>query len=132
MSSSVYHINAENAIPNSRLRRVFDRPNPADWADDELLSLAEAAALLFPNGPLTERKLRTAADKRRLAIANINGNIFTTKSAVRDLCRCSVPSATLAEAKTNITKPTVVEQADIDSRESFVLAKLSERKSLRR
>jgi hypothetical protein len=36
-----------------RPRRVAARLDPQDWSADELMTLAEAAALLWPSGPLT-------------------------------------------------------------------------------
>ena len=40
--------------------RISLRPDPASWGDDELMSLAEAARLFWPDGPLTLASLRTA------------------------------------------------------------------------
>lgn len=50
------------------LSRVLERPNPSDWADDELLTLPEAAELFWPRGPLKTASLRTAARDGQLAI----------------------------------------------------------------
>jgi hypothetical protein len=41
--------------------RVTTRPDPSQWQDDELMTLGEAAALFCPDGPFSERTLRTAA-----------------------------------------------------------------------
>ncbi len=46
-----------------RLARVQQRPEPCQWGEDEVLTLAEAAALFFPQGPLTLASLRTAVAK---------------------------------------------------------------------
>jgi hypothetical protein len=35
------------------LARARNRQNPGDWFDDEAMTLAEAAAVSFPDGPLT-------------------------------------------------------------------------------
>jgi hypothetical protein len=42
------------------LARVAQRPDPQQWRLDELVTLAEAAALLWPNGPIGVSTLRTA------------------------------------------------------------------------
>lgn len=47
-------------MASTRPRRVAARPDPAAWGEDELLSFSEAAALLWPDGPLTASSLRTA------------------------------------------------------------------------
>jgi hypothetical protein len=36
----------------SRPFRIEQRPSPKDWSEDELLTLEEAAALFWPDGPL--------------------------------------------------------------------------------
>lgn len=111
----------KNANSIRRLGRVAARPHPEEWGETELLTLAEAAALLFPNGPLTERKLRTATGNGLLGVAKINGNIFTTKRAVADMCRV------LSSMKSPATVPAAPEQTEVHSRETYVLAKLAEK-----
>jgi hypothetical protein len=68
--------------------RVRARPDPGQWGDDELMSLAEAAALFWPHGPLTTTSLRTAVRDRRLDVAEIAGKILTNKLAIRRMCVC--------------------------------------------
>ncbi|MEH3061519.1 MAG: hypothetical protein PGN33_01655 [Methylobacterium radiotolerans] len=63
--------------------RIEKRPKPGDWDDDALLSLIEAAALFWPDGPITVNTLRTAARDRSLEITKIAGKFFTTPSALR-------------------------------------------------
>jgi len=41
-------------------RRVAARPDPQMWSPGELMTFAEAAALFWPDGPLTASSLRTA------------------------------------------------------------------------
>ncbi|UFW46278.1 MULTISPECIES: hypothetical protein [Bradyrhizobium] len=73
--------------------RVCARPDPAAWRDDELMTLTEAAALFWPDGPLTETSLRTAVRDHRLAISQIAGKFFTTKRAIAALEICkTLPS----------------------------------------
>jgi hypothetical protein len=65
------------------------------WAHDELMNLAEAARLMWPDGPLTERSLRTAIREGRLPISVVAGKFFVTKQALGALsaCRPWAPSA---------------------------------------
>jgi hypothetical protein len=77
---------APTVAPRGRdpLVRARSRPDPRQWADDEPMTLAEAAAVFFPDGrPLTLRSLRTAADTGELAIAKVAGKNLTTPGAVR-------------------------------------------------
>jgi hypothetical protein len=64
-------------------RRIAARPDPASWADDELLTFAEAAALLWPNGPLTASSLRTAYRGGLLEVTVIARKLLVTKAALR-------------------------------------------------
>lgn len=73
---------------NAKLERVRARPDPALWRDDELMTLVEAAALYWPEGPLTETSLRTAVRDGRLPISQIAGKFFVTKTALRTLTVC--------------------------------------------
>jgi hypothetical protein len=63
-------------------RRVAARPSPCDWADDELMSLQEAAALLWPAGPLTASSLRTAYRRGELEVVVIARKILVTKKGL--------------------------------------------------
>lgn len=74
----------------SELARIAARPDPQSWDDDELMSLAEAAALFWPAGPLTLASLRTAVRDGQLAVARIAGKFLTSKSAIRDMSACSI------------------------------------------
>ena len=47
-------------MSSTKPRRVAARPDPSMWADDELMTFAEAASLMWPQGPLTASSLRTA------------------------------------------------------------------------
>jgi hypothetical protein len=55
--------------------RLARWPDPSQWSDTELMSLYEAAALFWPEGPLTVTSLRTAVRDGQLAIAEIAGNL---------------------------------------------------------
>jgi hypothetical protein len=63
-------------------RRIKARPDPAQWDDDELLTFAEAAALLWPDGPLTASTLRTAYRAGALEVTLIARKLLTTKKAL--------------------------------------------------
>jgi hypothetical protein len=63
-------------------RRVAARPNPCDWADDELMTFAEAAALMWPQGPLTASSLRTAYRAKELEVVMIARKLLVTKSGL--------------------------------------------------
>jgi hypothetical protein len=65
--------------------RVALRSNPAQWADDELLTLVEAASLCWPAGPLTTTSLRNAIRRGQLAYVAIAGNSLRPR---RPLRRC--------------------------------------------
>lgn len=72
--------------PSSRRRpppRIAARPRVEEWADDELLTLPEAAALFWPAGPITTNTLRTAGRDGTLAITKVAGKFFTTPMAIR-------------------------------------------------
>ena len=55
------------------LARVASRPDPATWAPDAVLTLAEAAALAWPCGPVPARSLRRAIADGRLPALRIAG-----------------------------------------------------------
>jgi hypothetical protein len=78
-------------------RRIEKRPSPTQWGEDELLTLAEAAALLWPEGPLTTTSLRTAVRHGRLEVAEIAGKILTTKAALQRMAVCRRRTSPLDE-----------------------------------
>jgi hypothetical protein len=65
-----------------RPRRIAARPDPAQWGDDELLTFAEAAALLWPQGPLTASSLRTAYRAGELEVVLIARKLLVTKAGL--------------------------------------------------
>ncbi|MDE5465946.1 hypothetical protein [Bradyrhizobium sp. CSS354] len=66
-------------------RRIAARPDPKDWADEELLTFAEAAALLWPHGPLTASTLRTAYRAGLLETVLLARKLMTCKRALRQM-----------------------------------------------
>lgn len=80
---------------NSAPPRIVARPDPKDWGEDELMTLPEAAALLWPHGPLTTHSLRVAVRDGTLAVAVVAGRFLTNRRAVAEMSRCKplVPDA---------------------------------------
>jgi hypothetical protein len=69
--------------------RIARRPNPSQWALDEVLTLEEAAALHWPEGgPLTARSLRTAAEVGALGTVIITRKRLTTRRQIAEMSRC--------------------------------------------
>jgi hypothetical protein len=68
-----------------RPRRIAARPNPCDWADDELMSFAEAASLLWPDGPLSASSLRTAYRAGDLEVTMIARKLLVTKRSIQKM-----------------------------------------------
>ncbi|MDA9422918.1 hypothetical protein [Bradyrhizobium sp. CCBAU 53380] len=76
-------------MSNSSLPRIAERPLPSLWDPDELLSLPEAAELFWPSGfPITVTGLRTAVRDGKLEVCELNGKIFTSRSAIGRMSRC--------------------------------------------
>jgi hypothetical protein len=80
-----------------RLVRIEVRPHPADWRDDEMLSLPEAACLFFPRGPLGEKSLRNAAQKGQLGVVLVASKLFTTPGAIKAMIRPVTASPSAGE-----------------------------------
>lgn len=68
--------------------RILARPNPDLWGEDELLTLPEAAALFWPQGPLTTRSLRTAVRDGQLGTVTVAGKMLTTKRQLARMAEC--------------------------------------------
>jgi hypothetical protein len=73
--------------------RVAARPDPAQWRLDEFLTLAEAAILFWPDGPIKTASLRTAQRDGQLAVARVAGKVLTTRGAVEDMIRGALLAA---------------------------------------
>ncbi|MGA2491471.1 MAG: hypothetical protein ABSF67_00820 [Roseiarcus sp.] len=69
--------------------RVAARPDTQQWGLDELMTLAEAAALHWPTGPLTARSLRTAVDDGLLPVVMVARKLLTSRRAIQEMGRCS-------------------------------------------
>ena len=80
--------------PRPALSRLTDRPRPVDWQPDDLITVVEAMALFFPNGPLTANGLRLAYARGQLGGVEIGGKLFTTPAAVAAMttARPKIPS----------------------------------------
>ncbi|WGS22202.1 hypothetical protein [Bradyrhizobium sp. ISRA463] len=79
-----------------KLARAKARPNPAQWDEDEVMTLVEAVAVFFPDGPLTLSSLRKATAVGTLEIAKVAGKDLTTPRAIRKMvkpsCRAAKPN----------------------------------------
>jgi hypothetical protein len=69
-------------MTTNRPRRVAARPDPKDWGADELMTFAEAAALMWPSGPLTASSLRTAYRAGELEVVMIARKMLVTKASL--------------------------------------------------
>jgi hypothetical protein len=76
-----------------KLARAKARPNPAQWGEDEVMTLLEAADIFCPHGPLTLSSLRRAAAAGTLEIAKVAGKDLTTPRAIRKLVKPSCRAA---------------------------------------
>ncbi|MBA8914719.1 hypothetical protein [Methylorubrum thiocyanatum] len=99
------HRAGEATSPRRRIPpRVSARPRSEEWTDDELLTLPEAAALFWPDGPITTNTLRTAGHQGTLAITRVAGKFFTTPMAVRRMgAEHPVPVARTPEAVPDVS-----------------------------
>jgi len=68
--------------------RVQARPNPEDWREEELMTLPEAAALFWPDGPLTIHSLRVAVRDGALAVAVVAGRYLTNRKSIAEMGAC--------------------------------------------
>lgn len=62
--------------------RVRERPRPEQWGDDEPMTFAEAAALLWPRGPITAATLRTAYRQGDLEVVMVARKLLVTKAQI--------------------------------------------------
>jgi hypothetical protein len=75
-------------MTKTKIDRVAARPSISMWRRDELMTLAEAAALVFPD-LLSERSLRHAAAEGRLPISVVCGRHYVTLEALEKLSICT-------------------------------------------
>ena len=61
------------------------RPLPEEWRDDELMTLVEAVAVFWPDGPLTVRSLRTEISRGSLTAERIAGKDLVTPTALKEM-----------------------------------------------
>jgi hypothetical protein len=72
-------------MKRDRLFRVKRRPNPENWGPDEPMTLIEAVAVFFPDGPLTLSSFRTEIAAERLEVARVAGKDLITPRAIRKM-----------------------------------------------
>jgi hypothetical protein len=68
--------------------RIAKRPDVSSWGRTDLITLPEAVALRWPDGPLTVKSLRNAIAKGRLGHVRIARKLFTTLDSLDEMCRC--------------------------------------------
>lgn len=102
----------KTALPD----RVRLRPDPAQWGPDELMSLAEAAALFWPAGPLRTSSLRVAHRNGQLSVAVIARRHLTTRASIEamalDNLRKLAPRAVPRPAEPAPASPDAETQGD--------------------
>lgn len=72
--------NLEKPVPPPP--RVRERPDPERWGYDEPMTLQEAAALLWPMGPITASTLRTAYRRGELEVTMVARKLLVTRRQV--------------------------------------------------
>lgn len=77
--------------------RIKERPDPGSWGMDELMTLAEAARLFWPKGPLTANSLRIAVRDGVLPATTIAGKLLTTRRAIAEMSVCRAAGTKPAE-----------------------------------
>ena len=111
----VQHMRKRNT---DKLARAKARPDPAQWGEDEVMTLVEAAAVFFPHGPLTLSSLRRAAAAGTLEIAKVVGKDLTTPRAIRKLVKPSCRAAKPSRHDSGSEKTKDAGSSSIDQRES--------------
>src|SRR5258708_5064336 len=89
MVSRIHEYRVQDMRNTDKLARAKARPDPAQWGEDEVMTLIEAAVVFFPQGPLTLSSLRRAAAAGTLEIAKVAGKDLTTPRAIRKLVKPS-------------------------------------------
>lgn len=77
--------------------RIKERPDPGSWGMDELMTLAEAARLFWPKGPLSANSLRIAVRDGVLPVTTVAGKLLTTRRAIGEMSVCKPTGAKPAE-----------------------------------
>ncbi|MCS3498269.1 hypothetical protein M2189_002773 [Bradyrhizobium japonicum] len=71
-------------------KRVVQRPSVDMWSPTEVLTLEEAAALMWPEGgPITASTLRGAYRSGRLEVVRVNRKILVTRKAIEEMMEAS-------------------------------------------
>ena len=70
-------------LTDPALTRIRARPTPDLWDPTEALTLIEAAALLFPLGPIGFNTLRRARSQGQLATRMVCHRLYTSIEAVQ-------------------------------------------------
>lgn len=112
--------------PKDPLFRVRNRPSVDQWGADESMTLAEAVALFFPDGPLNIKSFRTAAKRGQLAIRRVCGRDFTTPDAVREMLRPELRAPTTIAPSERALPPSRPTEAQSRASQERALAYIRE------
>lgn len=97
-------------MPRALPPRVEKRPSPDQWSPTEILTLNEAAHLMWPEGgPLTLTSLRKCVRDHRLDFVRINGKILTCRAALERMLACSPRSDVPAAECTPVRSGSIAE-----------------------
>ena len=110
------------------LARARNRSRPEEWRDDELMTLVEAVAVFWPDGPLTVRSLRTEIAKGSLTAERIAGKDLVTPTALKEMrqrCRArrTLRDSTSANER-DVTRPGSSSTAEMRSAQAAAMASL--------
>lgn len=79
--------------PRPALDRILKRPNLSDWGEYELITFAEAVALLFPDGPLSTTTLHSLQKRGELEFVKVCGKSYTSINSVRKLVAVQIKTS---------------------------------------
>ncbi len=88
-----------NPMTKAWLPCVLHRPDPDHWRPTELMTIPEAAALFYPEGPLTVTSLRTARRDGMLATTMVARRVMTTPDAMRAMGNVTLRPASMSETE---------------------------------
>jgi hypothetical protein len=101
-------------MSDTKSPRIVERPNVRDWGMDELMTVAEAVQLHWPNGPLKVATLRTAVRKGELPVCVVAGKFFLTRRGLLSLSQ----GKTLTDRKSTVAGVGLTKEASSSVRMS--------------
>lgn len=70
--------------------RLAQRPSPADWDDDDPMTLVEAVAVFGDRYPLKASTMRSEIHRGRLKASFVGGAFWVTPASLKALFQCPV------------------------------------------